>query len=70
MCQENLPETHVKKKSIKMSYWEKEKCQVELIEKTLDKEIEISLEDREKQWQEDKIIKNKILWLKTYETIL
>lgn len=52
-----------------MSYWEKEKCQVELIEKTLDKEIEISLEDRE-QWQEDKIIKNKILWLKTYETIL
>lgn len=53
-----------------MSYWEKEKCQIKLIEKALDKEIEIFLEDREKLWQEDKIIKNKILWLKTYEIIL
>lgn len=70
MCQEYLPETHLKKKSIKMSYWEKEKCQIKLIEKALDKEIEIFLEDREKLWQEDKIIKNKILWLKTYEIIL
>lgn len=38
--------------------------------KSLDKEIEISLEDREKQWQEGKRIKNKILWLKIHEIIL
>lgn len=35
------------KKCIKKSYWEKEKWQVELTEKSLDKETEISLEDRE-----------------------